>query len=566
MRASQRGAGLGLLAAGGLCLLAALILAPGRGLPDGSDSALHTGSQLFRGVLLALAAALAGGGAWLGRDPAPAPPPREPAPARNSALLLVGILLLAAGLRFWKLGSGLWYDEIVTLVEFVRLPVGELLSTYTTPNNHILYSLLAHASVAGFGESAAALRLPAALFGLASLWAVYALGTEVANRREGLLASLLLAVSYHHVWFSQNGRGYTGLLCLALVGTTLFVRGLRRPRRGLWIAYAGVAALAMFVHLSAVFVFVSHGLVWLALFARSRRGAAGPAGASEAWPGFGLVLAALFTLQLYALLLPQMLDTFGAVNTHADGGAAAVGGMAWKSPLWTLLELVRELGLGLVSGLGLLAAAALGGAGVLSYLRRDPAVAMLFLLPVPITLAVLVAIHFNIWPRYFFVAAGFAALFLVRGAFVWGDLLGRGDSVRAGRLGAGLAAALVLVSAFGLPRNYRTPKQDYAAARDFVQGERSAGDRVATLGLATLPYARYYATDSDWDVVASPADLAVLRGGSGRTWIVYTFPAYTRAAHGDVLERVERDFEPVREFPGTVGDGTIYVWRTRQDG
>jgi uncharacterized membrane protein len=58
-----------------------------------------------------------------------------------------------------------------------------------------------------FGDSGAALRLPAALFGVASLGAVYALGREVVGRREGLLAALALAFSYQHVWFSQNARG-----------------------------------------------------------------------------------------------------------------------------------------------------------------------------------------------------------------------------------------------------------------------------------------------------------------------------------------------------------------------
>jgi uncharacterized membrane protein len=47
---------------------------------------------------------------------------------------------------------------------------------------------------------------------VASIGALYLLGRAVAGPTEALFAAALMTVAYHHVWFSQNARGYSGLL------------------------------------------------------------------------------------------------------------------------------------------------------------------------------------------------------------------------------------------------------------------------------------------------------------------------------------------------------------------
>ena len=149
--------------------------------------------------------------------------------ARNVPTLewiaLAGILLVATAARFYRLDTSLWYDEIDTLLNFVRLPTGELIHSLRS-NNHMFYSLQAQAAIALFSESAWSMRLPAALFGLASLVAVWALARRAVGRPEALVVAFLLGISYDHVWFSQNARGYTGLLFWTTWATLLFARGL----------------------------------------------------------------------------------------------------------------------------------------------------------------------------------------------------------------------------------------------------------------------------------------------------------------------------------------------------
>src|SRR5262249_318850 len=154
----------------------------------------------------------------------------------------------------WRLDTCLWLDEVLTLTHYARPALGMILTSFPDQNQHMLYSVLGHISLDCFGESAWALRLPAVLFGVASIWALYALGGRIASRTEALLAAAMMTVSYHHVWFSQNARGYTGLLFFTLLSTWLFVRGLRAGRWPLWGGYAVSVALGFWVHLTMLFV------------------------------------------------------------------------------------------------------------------------------------------------------------------------------------------------------------------------------------------------------------------------------------------------------------------------
>ncbi len=56
-------------------------------------------------------------------------------------------MTLAAVLRAIGLDGGLWLDEILTLIESVRRPVAQIVTTFPSNNQHTLYSVLAHASI-----------------------------------------------------------------------------------------------------------------------------------------------------------------------------------------------------------------------------------------------------------------------------------------------------------------------------------------------------------------------------------------------------------------------------------
>lgn len=488
-------------------------------------------------------------------------------------LWLGGILGLATVLRAINLDAGLWYDEIVTLVESVRLPTSELVTSYKSFNSHILFSLEAQASVALLGESAWSLRLPAVIFGVASVGALWWLARLVASPWEAHLSALLMAVSYHHVWFSQNARGYTGILFWSLLATIISLRNLRQPSWWSWVGYAFVLAAAVYTHLTAAFFFAAQGIVYLALWARHalRVRADGKAGddplgdISGVKPLFGFALGGVLVLALYAPLLPQILGKFGDVVASPVEQVVVV---EWKSPLWTALEIARSVrDMGPLMSVALPVALAFVSIGIISFLRHQPVFAAFFVVHIPLTLAVLLVLSFNVWPRFFFVDIGFILLSLVRGVFVVMQYFARILKTRerwqlsGDALGILATLAGVVISLSSLLPNYRYPKQDFAGARDLVESSRSAGDAVASFGLASVAFSSYYAPD--WAVVETRDELDRLRTGR-RVWVVYSFPGHSALNYPGIMASIASDFELVRTLRGTLGNGDVLVYRSRK--
>ncbi|MFQ5745769.1 MAG: glycosyltransferase family 39 protein [Gemmatimonadota bacterium] len=545
-----------------VAVAALALLLPVRGTADllaGSDPGappnLVTGLWLFKALLLVHAGILAVlGRVQLGEE---GPRLRRPVAVPEvghvaERLLVAALLVAAAALRLHDLGDGLWFDEIATLAQHVRLPLGRLISTLDSQNQHVLFSLLARGSVSALGEGASSLRLPAAAFGVASIWAVWWFGRIVAGRREALLAAAFLTFSYHHVWFSQNARGYTGLLFFTLVGSGLFVRLLEAREPSGWgpaVGYAVTMALAVYTHLTAVLVVLAHGLIWLGTAAG--RGADPPARRAFVRTGVGLGLAATLSLQLYALVLPQLVGTL-TEPTMADVN------VVWQNPAWLLAETARGLAAALPGGLvGLAAAGIVGAAGLAGFWRRGRAVTAVLVLPAVATAAAILATGHNLWPRFFFFSAGAAALIVMRGLFVLGALVpGRAGDRRRATIVTWAGVALIAASLPALPGAWR-PKQDYDGARAWVEARRRPEDAVATVDMTDLPYRAYLR--AGWASIRDAADLDRLEAAHARTWVLYTFPTRLAAVHPDLWRRLEGEYRPAAEFPGTVRGGSIVV-------
>jgi hypothetical protein len=126
-------------------------------------------------------------------------------------------------------------------------------------------------------------------------------------------------------------------------------------------------------------------------------------------------------------------------------------------------------------------------------------------------------------------------------------------------LGAALPVALVVVSATSIPSVYG-PKQDYEGALAFVEAQRRPGDAVVTVGLSTFPYHRYYAVD--WQEAETLGELNAIRSGATRTWLVYTLPEYLESLYPEIIVSVQRDFQVIKPFGGTLGGGTVFVCRS----
>ena len=89
------------------------------------------------------------------------------------------------------------------------------------------------------------------------------LARDIAGTSIAHLTGLLVAISYHHIWFSQNARGYTEVAFFSTLGMILFLRGMARPSLDIWLAYGVTLALATFTHLTGAFAFAAQGVMWV---------------------------------------------------------------------------------------------------------------------------------------------------------------------------------------------------------------------------------------------------------------------------------------------------------------
>jgi mannosyltransferase len=399
--------------------------------------------------------------------------------------VLIFFTVGAALLRAIGLNSQLWCDEIVFVVNAVREPTGQLLTRFFYDTQHTFYALLAQGSVAVFGDHPWVVRLPAMVFGTLAVPALYWLGVEVTNRFEALAAAGLLAVSYHHVWFSQNARGYTALMLAAVLATSCLVRGLKQPGWGPWLLYSLIVALGAYTHLTMVFLAVSHATLcgWLALRPRA------PSKWQCDWKrsGTSFVLAGLLTILLYAPMFADVQEFF----LHKPSGLKQI-----STPSWALSEalivLRRGLGENAVIALPVLV---VGGlitiCGLWSYFRQDRIVFVLFALPVLVTVGGALVARGTMYPRFFFFLAGFALLVVSRGiaVFIQGGLAllaPRASPIVARYAGIALVGVLMACSAASLGANYRRPKQDFEGPIAYIEAHRTDGEPVVTAVLSPL--------------------------------------------------------------------------------
>ncbi len=175
-------------------------------------------------------------------------------------------LAVAVGtaLRSCWLGSySLWFDEASTL-KFISLPFREFLhSLWSEHGNMTLYYFLMRVWIHVAGDSEAALRIPALLFGVLTIPAVFLLGSRLFNDSTGAIASLLLSVHAFHVQWSREARSYSLLILLLVLAAYLLVLALESGRLRYWIAFAVTSAMSIYTHLFAFFVLLAFALAIL---------------------------------------------------------------------------------------------------------------------------------------------------------------------------------------------------------------------------------------------------------------------------------------------------------------
>ena len=161
-------------------------------------------------------------------------------PTKFYILTIFIVTLISAGLRFRNLdGPSLWVDELATL-DAAMQPTWEA-SMQTGDSMFGMYGWTLHHLLKITGNSDFAVRSISAICGVLLIPLVSEYGRLVQGERAGIIASSMLAVSFHAIKFSQEFRQYM-LVTFVLWSMLFLIRNhkFRIPVSGAKIAIVSV--------------------------------------------------------------------------------------------------------------------------------------------------------------------------------------------------------------------------------------------------------------------------------------------------------------------------------------
>jgi mannosyltransferase len=413
------------------------------------------------------------------REPSLADPPMDTqlpgvSSRRWTRLLLLIFTLAGAWLRLSHLGTkSLWLDEGAT-VALARTSWQHFAWVWWhgEANLQSLYFLLMRAWIyAGFTETL--LRLPSALFGIASIPLMFLVARRWLSPGYSLLAAALLAFSPAHVEYSQQARSYTLAILLVLLSTYFFVRAVEEGRSRDWVLWTLLGILAFCAHDFAALVLVAQAC---SLFFKAP---------PRPWKPLLIGAAVIFVAAL-----PGLTYVFRASPENLN--------FAWmaKPSLRELWHLARFFGGGGVKVALALVLWVAGVVAVVSARKRAPDKywhGMLAILwaALPVAIVALISLRHPLFVhRYMIFSLPGTILLAAMGA----------AELRKWRAGLVCGVLLCGISLPTIVSDYSKPREDWRSASNSIFAFASPGDAVVFFPFYTRIMLDYYAARYPVDV------------------------------------------------------------------
>lgn len=194
----------------------------------------------------------------------------QPAPESQhtriwTSICLAAILGLGGILRFYHLGyNSYWLDEagvayaanassLAKMLEVVRSHV------LAMPLDYLIVWLVGRVSTQEF-----ALRIPAALWGIGSLFLAYKLYRRFVSPLPALIGLFIFSLSPLHIQYSQELRFYSSFVFFYLLSTLLLWDALEQTSQKRWVIFTITCLIGIYFHPYVLFT-LANGIVWLAL-------------------------------------------------------------------------------------------------------------------------------------------------------------------------------------------------------------------------------------------------------------------------------------------------------------
>lgn len=506
--------------------------------------------------------------------PSPAPLAVHSAAAPRSGEMRWWVAALAcaaaAGLaqRADILSQSLWFDEIAAFLDYSQWGVGASMGTYFSLANHPLHSMAVAAALNATGSvSELVLRAPSLLAGLLAVpacawlaWECAAQGgrdraARVPAARTSALAAIAVLLMPLAVLASTESRGYAMMILLAALASAAQIRASRETcagRPAWWLAYSGACALGCWTHPTFVALPVAHGVVaaWNVLHRGPRTSM--PSIANLA----ALLLAAVTTMALTIPLLPDVMRVIREFKASDGDEPTAIG-------VEGVLLLLQTCGAWVpwAAGMGAMlvvpgAARAWSAGGAMRAAVWLPALAAALL-----AIGSLLAGSW-IYARFALFTVPATAVAAALGVQVWLDQP---------RRMVALGVALAVATAWSASILTLSPRQPIRDAVEWIAQRRTAGQVVASAGLADNVTAMY-ATVLDGDAASTESIRSAGFGGTqlraiapSPDYLIVLYPALFERA-GGAAQAKELGLSPVQSFPGWIdqGQGEVRVYARPQ--
>jgi hypothetical protein len=271
------------------------------------------------------------------------------------------LLLVAVVSRLFALDSlEPWYDEVCSFSGALDSTWQDLLQWRVTanPEHSPLPFVEMRLAMRLLGETVFAMRLPSALYGIASAMALYVGVGRLVSWRTGFFSALLLLMHPLALEWSREARMYSGWLFIAIlivIATTIATQRAIDKRWTAWLWWPALGMLFMLAHaqtLHAMTTIAGAALAVMMIAAGQLR--------DGRYDGAARLIAGLF---IAGLTYVCNWTGLGVLKLETVEGVGRASGLSpWPPPMEHVTGLIREMGgyVALPASLAL-GAAAMGG-------------------------------------------------------------------------------------------------------------------------------------------------------------------------------------------------------------
>lgn len=175
------------------------------------------------------------------------------------------ILFFGVFLRLWNLNQSFWLDEAINVFAVRENSLSQLVTQYALGDFHPpLYHVVLFFWTRLFGFSEVATRMLSVTFGVATVFLCFSLFKRIFSKFAVVLATLFLATSPLHIYYSQEARMYAFTAFFALLSVYFFIKIIRdgvKAQKNIWLPYFFSTLFLLYSEYLPYFLVLSQNII-----------------------------------------------------------------------------------------------------------------------------------------------------------------------------------------------------------------------------------------------------------------------------------------------------------------